>query len=155
MVSAYFLDTSALVKKYMTETGSGWIEALTDFDSNNRVLVARVTWVETISAFSRLRRENKIDPVLLDRTIRIFETDWETEYRIVEIEGPDFDKAGDLVQKHPLRAYDAIQLACALKVHAAFAGTAQNSVTFLSGDNRLIDAARSEGLEVENPNNHP
>ena len=30
MVDAFFLDTSALVKKYMTETGSTWIETLTD-----------------------------------------------------------------------------------------------------------------------------
>jgi len=155
MVNAfYFLDTSALVKKYMAETGSAWIEALTDSDSGNRLIVARVTWVETISALSRLRRENRIDPDLLDRTIRIFKADWEAEYRIVEIEKPDFEKAGDLVRKHPLRAYDAIQLTSALKIHPAVTRTTRNTLTFLSADNRLIDIARIEGLHVDNPNNY-
>nr|VFK62744.1 MAG: PIN domain-containing protein [Candidatus Kentron sp. TUN]VFK71948.1 MAG: PIN domain-containing protein [Candidatus Kentron sp. TUN] len=80
------------------------------------------------------------------RTIHIFKLDWEIQYKIVEIEKSDFEKASRLVQKHPLRAYDAIQLACALKVPSA---------TFLSADNRLIDIAQAEGLNVGNPNTHP
>nr|VFJ63863.1 MAG: hypothetical protein BECKDK2373C_GA0170839_111210 [Candidatus Kentron sp. DK] len=154
MVDAYFLDTSALVKKYIVETGSPRIGALTKPNSGKQIFLARITWVETISAFSRLHRENRIDPNLLDRTLQVFKADWETGYRIVEIEKPDFEKAGVLVQKHPLRAYDSIQLACALKIHAAFVQTARNTLTFLSADNRLISAARVEGLDVENPNHH-
>ncbi len=154
MVNAYFLDTSALVKKYMTESGSTWIETLTDSESDNQIILARVTWVETLSAFSRLRRENKIDPDLLTQTIQVFRTDWKRQYQVAEVEKSDFEKAGDLVNKHPLRAYDSIQLACALKIYSAFAQTAPNTYTFVSADNRLINAAQAEGLNIENPNNH-
>lgn len=155
MVNAYFLDTSALVKKYMTETGSTWVEALTDPESDNKIILARVTWVETLSAFSRLQRESKIDANLLAQTVQVFKTDWAAQYQIVEVEKSDFERAGDLVQKHPLRAYDSIQLACALKIYSAFAQTAPNTFTFVSADGRLINAAQVEGLNVENPNNHP
>jgi len=155
MLNAYFLDTSALVKKYMTETGSTWIEALTDPDSDNQTVLARVTWVETLSAFSRLQRENKIDSSLMAQCIQVFKTDWENQFQIVEVEKSDFEKAGDLVQKHPVRAYDSVQLACALKIYAAFAHTAPNNYTFVAADDRLINAAQAEGLIVENPNNHP
>jgi len=30
MVSVYFLDTSALVKRYIDETGSAWLRAIVD-----------------------------------------------------------------------------------------------------------------------------
>jgi hypothetical protein len=46
MVNAYFLDTSALVKKYMTEVGTTWLETLTAPDLDNKIILARVTWVE-------------------------------------------------------------------------------------------------------------
>lgn len=155
MINAYFVDTSALVKKYMTETGSTWIETLTDPDSDNQIILARVTWVETLSAFSRLHRENKIDPKLLAQTIQVFKADWEGQYQVVEVEKSDFEAAGNLVQKHPLRAYDSIQLACALKIYSVFAQTAPNTFTLVSADDRLLSAAQAEGLNVENPNNHP
>lgn len=154
MVNAYFLDTSALVKRYMTETGTTWIETLTDPDSDNKIILARVTWVETLSAFTRLHRENKIVPSLLAQNIQVFKMDWESQYQIVEVEKSDFERAAELVQKHPLRAYDSIQLASALKIYSAFAQTAPNAFTFVSADDRLINAAQTENLNVENPNNH-
>ena len=60
MVDVYFLDTSALVIKYMTETGTFWIETLTHTETDNKIILARVTWVETLTAFTRLHRENRI-----------------------------------------------------------------------------------------------
>ena len=44
MVSIYFLDSSALVKRYLTEVGSIWIRALTDPDTRNPLIIARITW---------------------------------------------------------------------------------------------------------------
>jgi len=155
MVKAYFLDTSAIVKKYITEIGSAWIESITDSELDNYIILARISWVETLSAFSRLRRESKIDSTLLDQSNQIFKMDWDTQYQIVEIENLDIEIAGNLVQKYPLRAYDSIQLACALKIYAAFVKIAPNSFTFVSADNRLLDAGKSEGLKIENPNRHP
>lgn len=155
MVTAYFLDTSAVVKKYMTEIGSTWIESLTDSESDNHIILARVTWVETLSAFSRLRRESKIDPTLLAQSIQVFKTDWETQYQIVEVEKSDIETAGDLVQEYPLRAYDSIQLACTLKIYSTFAKTAPKTFTFVSADDRLLNAAQAEGLNIENPNSYP
>ena len=96
MVGAFFLDTSALVKKYMTETGSTWIETLTDAESDNKIILARVTWVETLSAFTRLKRENRIDPNVLTQTINVFKADWESQFRIAEVEKSDYEKAGEL-----------------------------------------------------------
>lgn len=154
MVSAYFLDTSALVKKYMTEQGSAWIAAVTDPDSDRKVILASVTWVETLSAFARLHREHRVAPELLLQTVQLFKTEWESQYHIVEVEHSDIRHAGSLVQRYPLRAYDSIQLACALKIYSAFSRTAPNAFSFVSADNQLLAAAQAEGLIVVNPNNH-
>jgi predicted nucleic acid-binding protein len=85
-VSLYFLDSSALVKRYVTETGSAWIKAL--------------------------------------------------------------------VTRHPLRAYDAVQLASALRVQSELVRTRAPALTFLSADDRLVAIAQAEGLLTDNPNRH-
>ena len=48
MVNAYFLDTSALVKKYMTEVGTTWIETLTDPDLDNKIILIVTDFGDTI-----------------------------------------------------------------------------------------------------------
>ena len=154
MVDVYYLDTGALVKKYMTETGSHWIETLTDAESDNEIILARVTWAETLSAFTRLQRECRIDLNALTQSIEVFKADWDSQFQIVEVEKSDYEKAGELLEKHPLRAYDRIQLSCALKIFSAFSQTAPQTFTFVSADDRLIQAAQDEGMQIENPNNH-
>ena len=57
MVKAYFFDSSALVKRYVAEIGSTWIESLIDPQTGNRLIIARITWVEVLSALARLQRE--------------------------------------------------------------------------------------------------
>jgi uncharacterized protein len=53
---AYFLDSSALAKRYIAETGSGWVQALADSAAANAVYVARITLVELVSAIARRSR---------------------------------------------------------------------------------------------------
>ena len=152
MMNICFLDTSAVVKRYVDEVGSAWIHGIT---ASEMITVSRITLVEVLSAFSRLKRESKTDPDDILTAIRLFQYDWETLYRIVEIDLSVIEKAGQLVQKYPLRAYDSVQLASALGLHIFFSKVDPKIFTFVSADNRLIDAARDEGMATDNPNNHP
>ena len=52
-MSAFFCDSSAIVKRYIAETGSTWISTITDPAVGNRLYVARITLVEVISAITR------------------------------------------------------------------------------------------------------
>jgi predicted nucleic acid-binding protein len=54
-----------------------------------------------------------------------------------------------------LRAYDAVQLASALRVHSDLTRTESTSLTFITADERLIAVAQTEGLLTDNPNHHP
>jgi predicted nucleic acid-binding protein len=57
--------------------------------------------------------------------------------------------------RHPLRAYDAIQLASALGIYPSFEHAAFTSLTFLAADDRLLAIAQAEGLHTDNPNHYP
>jgi uncharacterized protein len=78
-----------------------------------------------------------------------------TEYRFVELDLNVVGLARDLLDRHPLRAYDAVQLASALRASRALQATHLPSLLFLSADDRLTAAATHEGLATDNPNTHP
>jgi predicted nucleic acid-binding protein len=42
-VSLYYLDSSALVKRYLTEVGSAWVAALTDPGTENMIILSKLT----------------------------------------------------------------------------------------------------------------
>jgi hypothetical protein len=44
-MAVYFFDSSALVKRYIAETGSGWVSGLTDPTAGNINFIAGITAV--------------------------------------------------------------------------------------------------------------
>jgi hypothetical protein len=52
-VTTYYADSSALVKRYVAETGSGWIEGLCDPSAGHIIVVASIGLVEISSAGSQ------------------------------------------------------------------------------------------------------
>lgn len=151
----YFLDSSALVKRYIAELGTGWIRSLVSSNSGNLIIVAQVSSVEIVSGISRRKREGTIAPRtalairrLLDRHIR-------REYRVIELTAQITQRAEDLLDVRPLRAYDAIQLASALESNTRIVAAGASPLIFVSADARLLTAATAEGLLCDDPNAHP
>jgi len=60
-----------------------------------------------------------------------------------------------LGEKHPLRAYDAVQLAVALTVNSESLRLGMPAVILVSADNGLNNAAVAEGLGLEDPRSYP
>lgn len=154
-MTAYFLDSSALVKRYVSETGSAWIQLLTDSQTGNLLFIARITWVEVISAFARRQREGSLTSADVALVIQTFRSDLNTQYQVIELDAKLAVSAGQLVNQYPLRAYDAVQLASVLRIQPAFTTTQSTSLIFLTADNRLSAIAGALGLLTDNPNHHP
>ena len=154
-MTAYFLDSSALVKRYVSETGSAWIQLLTDSQTGNLLFITRITWVEVISAFARRQREGSLTSADVALVIQTFRSDLNTQYQVIELDAKLAVSAGQLVNQYPLRAYDAVQLASVLRIQPAFATTQSTSLIFLTADNRLSAIAGALGLLTDNPNHHP
>jgi hypothetical protein len=154
-VTAYFLDSSALVKRYVSETGSAWIQQITDPQTGNSLFIARITWVEVRSALARRQREGSLTLAAVNQLIQIFRSDLNNQYQVIELDSTLAETAGQLVSQYPLRAYDAVQLASVLRIQPAFATTQSTQLIFLTADNRLSAIATALGLLTDNPNNHP
>lgn len=153
MVTLLYLDTSALVKTYVNESGSAWIRDLIDSDSPI-VIVSHLLVVEMISAFTRRVREGTVTPDDYARMVERFDSDLQTNCQIVQIDDSIVTSARALLERHHLRAYDAVHLASALAIHSVLIQTEQPKLVFLCADDHLLNAAQAEGLMVDNPNRH-
>lgn len=149
-----YLDTSALIKRYVAETGSEWVRALADPTSGNLLLTSRLTIVETRSALARRRREAPIGDDDHSLLLRVLASHALAQYHFVEVEAPVVELAGTLLDRHILRAYDAVQLASALIIDQALVAAGLSPLVFVAADDRLLIAAQAEGLPTDNPNLH-
>ena len=95
-MNIFFFDTSALVKRYVDENGSEWVKETTSVANNNPIILSHITWVEVLSAFTRLNREQKISDIDLDESIEIFQYDWNFQYNSIEVDGFIIKSSGDL-----------------------------------------------------------
>ena len=55
-MAAYFVDSSALVKRYVQEAGTRRVRSLTRRNPLNRIYLARITAVEVTAAVARRRK---------------------------------------------------------------------------------------------------
>jgi predicted nucleic acid-binding protein len=153
-MAVYFLDSSALVKRYVRELGSSHVLQLVD-PTVNLVVVAAITGVEIVSALTRQARSRHISTVDLAVALSLLRSDFASEYQIVGIMSPVIERAMQLAEIHALRGYDAVHLAAALTIHGERLAGGRPLLTFVSADNLLNRAASAEGLPVDDPNEHP
>jgi len=135
-----YLDTSALVKLYVTERGSATVRRW--LDDARRVVTACITYAEARAALARGRRIGALAPVDLQRATNELDADWQG-YGPVDVHEGLALRAGHLAEQHGLRGYDAVQLAAALAARPE-----TGDYLFASFDARLNDAAAWEGLRL-------
>ena len=149
----YYLDTSALIKRYLNETGSSWIRDLTQ-TTEHLFIASRLAVVEINSAFARRLREGTVTQVEYADHLSAFDKDCRVLYHLVEPTPETLDLARDLVAKHPIRTLDAVQLASAMLANRVFTKLNLPALAFLSADDRLLQITQQEGLLVKNPNHY-
>jgi predicted nucleic acid-binding protein len=154
-VSDYFLDASAVVKRYADEAGSAWVRQITDPQAQNTILLSEITLTEVTAALAAKQRAPK--GITLDQRNRVlsrFFQDCDEHFTLVSIDRSVIDRAVDLAQRHRLRAYDAVQLATALEASPIIEAQALPALTLIAADTDLLTAAAAENLQGENPLNH-
>jgi hypothetical protein len=154
-MAIYFLDSSALVKRYISETGSAWVLGLFDPTLDNEFFVAAITGVEIVAAITRRARSGSIaaaDAALVCNQLR---SDLQTDYQVIEITEGIVSSGMTLAETQGLRGYDAVQLAAGCAINELCAVNGLSPIIFVSADDELNLAAVNEGLLVENPNNYP
>jgi uncharacterized protein len=153
-VADYFFDSSAVVKAYIAEAGTNWVRTILD-DPQHRISISALAEVEVISALTRRFNEGDLTQLELEQAYDELSQDC-AAYFLVDVTSQILETAVGNVRYHSLRAYDAVQLASTIAVRTALFVTQGNAIDFtlVSADNALNDAARLEGLQVEDPNIH-
>lgn len=146
-MALWFLDTSALVKLYVQELGTDRLLALINDKPENRFAVLAISVVEFRSAIRRRQRAGDIDASVAATLFETLQSHMESRFIRQMINDPVIDTAKEMIDRYTLRAYDAIQLAGCLVLCAITA----EAFTFVCSDHQLLDAARSEQLEVLDP----
>jgi predicted nucleic acid-binding protein len=152
-VAAYFFDTSALVKRYATESGTACVTALLDPAARHHIFIARITGAEMISAIMRKKRGLKISEADAVIAATLFRSDLTNRFRIVEITPAIVDSDMTLAETHTLRGYDAVQLAAVLHTQARRQARGLPALSLITADEDLLAAGAVEGLMTDNPNN--
>jgi hypothetical protein len=89
------------------------------------------------------------------RVTAAFRGDCVNEYQLVFLNDSVVDRACRLIERHPVRTLDALQLATGLTVERFIQAGNLPEMVFISADERLLEIAAVEGLQVDNPNHHP
>lgn len=151
----YFLDSSALVKRYIAEAGSTWVTSIIDPSAGNENWLSEITRVEVVAAFHLRLRTGTLTQANVRQAESLFRNELTTHYRLLPVNTLILNRAMDLVALHGLRAYDAVQLAAGLTLQTQRVQYGASPPTFVSADQRLNQAAAAEGLAVDDPNQHP
>lgn len=136
-MSFIYLDTSGLVKLLVTEDGSDSMRIWWD---ESETITSRVTYAEARAALAAAHREGRLSPAGLRDAKEELEVRWE-QIDSVEVTDSLVRQAGDLTEKHSLRAYDGVHLGAALSL-------GDENLIVVTWDQSLGQAARNAGLGV-------
>ena len=128
-----YVDTSALLKRYVEEDESAACEKLLLADPS--WVTARYTWVEVLRTLSRLLHGPE-----RARVRHLFRTDW-SRMLVVELDATTCERAGDFAETLQVRTLDALHLAAAERAGGG-------ALPFVTYDLRQAQAARSLGWAV-------
>ena len=84
-MAGFFCDSSAIVKRYVNEAGSIFVDNLADLKSGNIILSARITRVEVAAAIARRLKSGSITATDAQNALADFQHDLTNNYYTVEI----------------------------------------------------------------------
>lgn len=139
----YFLDTSALLKRYIPEQGSDAVDSIFSEEAERYI-----TSMGLLECFSSLRRLHEVEKVLNQEQYRMLcasvMSDINSGTVVVTQASPsDLALAASLLQSRYLTAVDGLQIAVAVGLWS--------DTVFVSSDQKLNRVAEEHGLRVMDP----
>ena len=146
-MTTYYLDASALVKRYGSEVGSDWVLTITNRTANHTIVFSEITLAEVSAALAaRQRAVQRFSVEARDRALSRFLQDCAEYFLLLQVDRSVIDQAVDLTQTHRLRGYDAVHLSTALLANDDLARQEHPPLVFVAADHDLLSAAQVEAL---------
>jgi PIN domain. len=142
-VNNYFIDTSALFKRYIPEPGTAEIDDI--LNQEGAFYISDLTIIETIS---NLKRKNEItgeiDEELYEKIKSTFFNDIaKGKIRTARISSDTIIEAINIIDQSYITPIDSLQLAAALQIKSEW-----GNVVFICSDKKLGNLAEKHGLKV-------
>jgi predicted nucleic acid-binding protein len=142
-VPLFYVDTSALVKRYHIELGSDQVDRLfADLDAS--LVTANLAVTELTSALDRKCQDGALTREGLAQVLAVAAQDLLAEFWLLELDRTHIRRSQQLILQHHLRTLDALHLAAILSIKDLHP-------VLVSADTRLLQAADREGIELLNP----
>ncbi|MDR3553963.1 MAG: type II toxin-antitoxin system VapC family toxin [Syntrophobacteraceae bacterium] len=139
-----YIDSSALVKRYIEEDGSDKVNAL--LEERSVAAASRLAYPEILAAITRRHKAKEIETGAFERIKKAFKSDW-ASFAVVEFHLDVFKLIDEIIIKYALRGADSVHLSSALWLKKAM----KQDVVFVASDLELIKAAKGEKLQTYNP----
>ncbi len=136
-----YLDTSALIKRYINEAGSDLVNDL--FAEARGIATGVISRVETAAAFAKAARIGILDREHAWQALQDFRAEW-PDYIRLPVSEATVVKGDQLAWELNLRGYDSVHLAVA----STWEETLREEVVLVTFDQQLWQAAQQVGLKV-------
>jgi len=143
----FYLDSSAWVKRYIREPGSGWINR--EFEHGILLGGSTLGLIEVTATCARKRAAGAIDAVRFQRIEDDLLDDWSGFFQM-DVTPDVVERSLRLASVGALRGADSVHLASAIILQAKLAIEA-NEFAFVTSDLELKAAALKTGLAVLDP----
>jgi uncharacterized protein len=146
-VNSFFLDASALVKRYLVEKGSPQVHGILDGVPHNRIHLLNVGAGEVISILVRQRNAGNLSNASFGQAFVDFETEIlrAADVRKHSVSNRLAISSFPLIVAHSINSTDALILKSALAM-ARKLRRAGDDLVLVASDHRLLRAAQSERL---------
>src|SRR4051794_5605215 len=96
-LTIFFADMSAIIKRYIPETGSNWVGSWNKLPSTDAVIISELTTLETVAHLTTRQRERNISHDDLQMLRDDFLLHVEREYLVINVDSVVFIRARSLV----------------------------------------------------------
>ena len=149
----FYFDASALAKRYVEEVGSDKIDFLFANVSSARLLCLTIGAIEVFWICVRKTNDRRISISQFAESTTYLKSeiiDAQSDFRTISVPDSLVWDSMNLIETHSLNSVDAMVLRSALNI-AAELRNAGDTLVLVASDQRLLRSARTEGLQVFNP----
>jgi len=145
-------DASALVKRYVPETGSDVVYELFAHTTTKQMVATFVGYGEAHAVLVRKRNRGELSVSSFRAAVTALQNEVinDPDFGVLDVESSAILAGLALVEKHNLNSSDSAILATFLR-YAQLEAADGNRCLLLAADARLNRAARSEGLDALDP----
>jgi len=151
-MTVFYLDTSAIVKRYRTEKGTEFIDRLFKEieTSEHRLATSFLSVLEFVSALRRLVKAKEISQEIFADSLARFVADIERYFAMSPVDDTTISKSIFLIIKHAVKTADSIHLVSAIELREVLRKSEERLI-FVGDDEELCTAALNESIDVINP----